>query len=338
MLKRALLMAGVPFLLCAGSAAAAPAAGPPPLPTASNGHTVQVFASGVTTPTSFAFGAGRVFEGDAGNPPKTPGGVYVLHDGRAQRLAESPPFVAGLVWHKGTLYVSSGKFGPGGTITWQILAWSGWKGQAFTKHRVFYTAPKDFPGFNGLAVGPDSRLYAGVSLPETGDHAPAKAPFQYDILTFGLAGKGPKVFASGIRQPWQIAFAHGSSSPFVTDLGQEADAKNPPDFLLHVHKGDNFGFPGCNWTVKKACRGFAKPFHLFAPHTDPGGIAIVGRTIYVSEFGMGGRPPQVVALPVKGGKARTLLSGFVAPVIGLGAHGQWLFVGSVDGNVYRVHL
>jgi hypothetical protein len=38
------------------------------------------------------------------------------------------------------------------------------------------------------------------------------------------------------------------------------------------------GFPRCNWTILKACRGFAKPFAFFARHTDPGGIAIVGRT------------------------------------------------------------
>ena len=39
------------------------AAGPPP-PAGANGAQVSLFASGVRTPTSFAFGAGTVFEGD----------------------------------------------------------------------------------------------------------------------------------------------------------------------------------------------------------------------------------------------------------------------------------
>ena len=45
-------------------------------------------------------------------------------------------------------------------------------------------------------------------------------------------GKDLKVFASGMRQPWQIAFAPGSTSPLVSDLGQDKGAKNPPDFVL----------------------------------------------------------------------------------------------------------
>jgi hypothetical protein len=219
---------------------------------------------------------------------------------------------------------------------------------------VLYTAPKDFPGFNGLAIGPDHRLYVGVSLGQ-GDHGPATAPYQYDILSFSLDGRGPKVFASGIRQPWQIAFAPGDTRPYVTDLGQEEGALNPPDFVLHVRKGDRYGFPQCNWTDPKACRGFAKPFAIFAPHTDVGGIAIAGHRLYLSEFGMGGKPAQVVVMGLdnrhgratdhrrhgehlRAGEPRTVLSGFAAPIIGLGTHHDWLYVGSLDGSVYRMHL
>ena len=48
-----------------------------------------------------------------------------------------------------------------------------------------------------------------------------------------------------------------SSSPFVSDLGQDSGAKNPPDFLLRVRRGQAYGFPQCNWTKAKACKGFA---------------------------------------------------------------------------------
>ena len=46
-------------------ASSATAAGPPP-PTGVGGAKVSLFASGVHTPTSFAFGGGTVFEGDGG--------------------------------------------------------------------------------------------------------------------------------------------------------------------------------------------------------------------------------------------------------------------------------
>ena len=77
-----------------------------------------------------------------------------------------------------------------------------------------------------------------TGLLNNNDHGPATlSPHLYDILSFNANGKGLKVFASGIRQPWQMAFPKGSSSPFVSDLGQDSGAKNPPDFILRVHEG-----------------------------------------------------------------------------------------------------
>src|SRR5271156_4965418 len=91
-------------------ATTAVAAGPPP-PTATNGHQVQLVASGLHTPTSFAFGGGNVFEGDGGveskNAPPN-GGVFLLKGGAGTLIPGSPEFVAGLAWQKGALYVSGG--------------------------------------------------------------------------------------------------------------------------------------------------------------------------------------------------------------------------------------
>jgi glucose/arabinose dehydrogenase len=322
-------------------ATSALAAGPPP-PTATNGHQVQQVAAGLHTPTSFAFGAGQVFEGDGGAESNGPpnGGVFVLKNGTGTKLPGSPQFVAGLAWHQNALYVS------GGTITatgpkWQLLKWSGWNGTTFTKQKAIYTAPKKFDGFNGLAFGADGRLYVGVDvgLTDNNDHGPATTPYVYDILSIQPTGQGLKVFATGIRQPWQFAFPAGSSSPFVSDLGQDSGAKNPPDFLLRVHKGDNFGFPACNWTSASACKGFAKPFQQFGPHTDLMGLAIMGKRIYATSFlGLGAKGPggEVVSMPLSGGALTPLLKGFVAPTVGLGAHGGWLYVGELTGQVFRV--
>ncbi len=326
--------AGASFgLLCSGASAAGP-----PLPTSTNGHPVQLVASGVNTPTSFAFGGGHVFEGDGGSESaKVPnGGVYVLKGGKATKLPGSPNFVAGLAWRKGTLYVSAGTVTAKGP-KFQLLAWSGWKGTTFKKHKVIYTASKKFSGFNGLAFGPDGRLYVGVSLASGNDHGPATTPYAYSILSIKTNGKGLKVFATGMRQPWQLAFPKGSSSPFVSNLGQDSGAKNPPDFLLRVHKGDDYGFPKCNWTKKRACRGFAKPFKLFPPHTDVMGVGIIGKQLYLSEFlGNAGKAGLVVTMPIKGGAPKTLVTGFVAPVVGLGVHNGWVYMGELTGQVFRV--
>jgi len=324
-------------------ATSAMAAGPPPPPTATNGHQVQQVAAGLHTPTSFAFGAGQVFEGDGGVESKTAppnGGVFVLKGGAGTLIPGSPQFVAGLAWHQGALYVSGGSLTAKGP-KWQLLKWSGWNGTTFTKQKAIYTAPKGFQGFNGLAFGADGRLYVGadVGLLNNNDHGPAKTPYVYDILSLKPTGKDLKVFATGIRQPWQMAFPKGSSSPFVSDLGQDSGAKNPPDFVLRVHQGDNFGFPSCNWTSASRCAGFTKPFQKFGPHTDIMGMVIMGNRLYMTSFlGVGAKGPggEVLSMPLSGGKPRPLLKGFVAPTVGLGAHGGWLYVGELTGQVFRV--
>jgi glucose/arabinose dehydrogenase len=303
-------------------------------------------AAGLHTPTSFAFGGGNVFEGDGGaggsNGPPTGGGVYVLKAGKGTLIPGSPQFVAGVAWHNGALYVSGGSFTGPTTTVWQIQKWSGWNGTTFRNQTAIYTAPNGFAGFNGIAFGANGRLYVGVDvgLTDGNDHGPATtSPFVYDILSIHPNGTGLKVVATGIRQPWQFAFPRGSSSPLVSALGQDKGAKNPPDFLLRVKQGDNYGFPSCNWTVAKRCKGFAKPFQKFGPHTDLMGVGIIGQRLYVTSFlGAKGAGPggEVFSLPLSGGPLKPVVKGFVAPVVGLGVRGGSLWVGELTGQVFRV--
>jgi glucose/arabinose dehydrogenase len=324
--------------VAAAFGAAAQAAGPPP-PTSTNGNAVELLASGLGTPTSFAFGSdGTLFESDFGGeaadgkpaPPR--GGVFVLKNGTARRLPHSPAHAMGVAWHNGTLYVSAIN---------SILAWSGWNGTSFSKRRVVYTGPKKFTGFNGIGFGANGRLYAGVALASNGDHGPPTTPFAYDFLSFNPKKKGGdlKVVATGIRQPWQMVFPAGSSSPYVSDLGQDEAAKNPRDFVLRIRRGQAYGFPGCNWTKPKNCRGFAKPFQMFAPHTDVMGLGLAGGRLYMSEFlGNQGKSGLVQSIPATGGKPTTLLTGFVAPIVGLAVHGGYVYVGELTGQAFRVKL
>lgn len=324
--------------------AAAQAAGPPPPPKAAGGKTVTLVAAGggIATPTSFAFGKGQVFEGDGGpesnGPPK--GGVFLLKNGTGVKLDGSPAFVSGLAWYKGALYVAGGTPTSKTAATFTIQKWSGWNGTTFASQKPIYTAPKKFQGFNGIAFGPDGRLYVGVDLGllNGNDHGPANlSPDLYKILSMKANGTGVKVFASGIRQPWQMVFAPGSKNPLVSDLGQNGDAKNPPDFVLQVHEGDNFGFPTCNGTVAAKCKGFAKPFKVFPPHTDIMGMVIIGKTLYMTSFlGTTGKAGEVFSMPLKGGKLKPVLTGFVAPTVGLGGNAGTLYVGELTGQVFSV--
>ena len=175
------------------------------------------------------------------------------------------------------------------------------------------------------------------------DHGPANtSPFVYEVLsiTSSRTARASRCSPRGSASRGDCAFPAGSSSPFVSDLGQDwPKTVNPPDFVLRLHQGDNFGFPSCNWTVASKCTGFTKPFAQFAPHTDIMGLAIIGKRLYMTSFtGVGGKGPggEVLSMPLSGGTAKPVVKGFVAPTVGLGTHGGSLYVGELTGQVFKV--
>ena len=344
-MRKGIVLGAATALVVAAAGAVAEAAAPPP-PKTFGGATAAPYATGLRNPTSFAWGDGAMFAGDSGNSNKVPnGGVYVIRGGKATEIPSSVLFVGGMRFHKGVLYISAGvltKTGP----SFQILAWSGWNGTTFTKQSVVYTAPKGFQGFNGLTFGPDGRIYVGVDLGllDNNDHGPASlSPYLYDILSMRANGTGLKVFAKGIRQPWQMVFAPGSRSLFVSDLGQDGPKsyKHPNDFVLKVNQGQNYGFPVCPATPSR-CQGFAKPFKTFAPHTDIMGLAIISKTLYMGSFlgpdASGGG--ALYSMSVSGGKVSPVVAGFPMATDALAAHDGYLYVGGSTqkgaGLIYRV--
>jgi hypothetical protein len=115
----------------------------------------------------------------------------------------------------------------------------------------------------------------------------------------------------------------------------------PLDAIMRVKQGDNFGFPKCVLGTPGTCTGFAKPFQTFSPHTDIMGLGIIGQTLYMSSFlsttgkGPGG---EVLSMPVGGGTPTPVMTGFVAPVVGLGVSGGFVYVGELTGQVFRLKV
>ena len=303
--------------------AAAQAQGPPP-PTAANGNAVQTVAAAgsVQSPVAFAFGAGKVFVASGGNEENgSGGGIYVAGAGTATLVPNSPKLVFGLVWHKGTLYVSGDQ---------KLYAYSGWNGTRFAKRKLIFKGPKHFSGFGGLNFH-DGRIYAGVAISNFKyDSRKSPQPYAQSVVTLKPNGKDIRVIAHGLREPWQMTFVKGIDDPFVSVLGQ--DNINPPDYIIRAREGQNYGFPKCNWTAPKACKPFAKPYLLLAPHSSPMGIGSIGKRIYVALFGK----MEVDTFKVGGGQPKPFLSGFAAPVVGVGIHKGWIYGSDLTGAVYRV--
>jgi Glucose / Sorbosone dehydrogenase len=344
----AALVAGCAVVM--GAVAAAGTAAGSPVPRTYGGAKASVYATtGLLNVTSFAWDGSTMFAGSSGNSQKVPnGGVYVIRNGTGTEIPGGPIFVGGMAFHGGALYLSGAFVGAAGP-SWQIAKWSGWNGATFASRKTIYTAPATFQGFNGVAFGPDGRLYVGVDtgLLNGNDHGPASlSPYLYDILSMTASGKDVKVFSSGIRQPWQLAFAPGSTTPFVSDLGQDSAAKNPPDFVLEVKQGENYGFPACNWTAatKKACQKYAKPFLTFSPHFDPMGLAVIGTTLYIESWtGLHAKGEGAVyETSLRGGKVKPVVTGLPFAADALAAHDGYLYAGGATeesagpGMIYQV--
>jgi glucose/arabinose dehydrogenase len=305
------------------------AAGPPPPPKATDGHLVTVVARGVPTPTAFAFNGSTVFVAGYGDEehPKVHGGVYVIRGGKAVKLQGSPAHVVGLAEASGTLYLSNGT---------EILAWSDWNGTRFAKSRVVAKAPKPST-FNGIAYGPDGKIYAGISLGDArnADYTAGTEPDANDVVAIAPSNGKTSIVAKGLRQPWQPAFVPGHKGPLVSDLGQEnLGKKRPPDYIVEAAAGSDFGFPFCP-AKASTCTKYTTPFAQFPAHASPMGLASSGTKLYVALFGGTGHGPEVVAMPTGGGSFTPFLTGFAAPVVALGTHAGAVYCGDLTGAIYR---
>jgi glucose/arabinose dehydrogenase len=316
--------------LLATSASALAGQGPPPLPKAANGATVERLATGLATPTAFAFADdGTVFAGigpaEEGHPPS---GVFTVANGQATKVPGTPSAVFGLVWHNDRLFVSAGD---------RIISYRGWNGTRFAGRRIVRRANSQLVGFNGLAFGPDGRLYTGIGLNPKYDHTRNPARYANTVVSMRATGANLRIVARGLRQPFQLAFPEGATSPYVTDLGQDGTRRIPLDQIVVATRGSNFGFPTCVRFTANQCGRFDKPLVNLPRHASPMGISAIGQTLYVALFqGLEPETPVVVSLPVAGGTPTPFLTGFVAPVVGLNTNGGYIYVGDLTGSLYRV--
>jgi glucose/arabinose dehydrogenase len=297
-----------------------------------NGAPVRVLGHGVPTPTAIAVGEGAVFVGAAGSTEgtKRPGGVFVLVDGQAKLLAHSPAIVYGLAFHQDSLYVAAGP---------EIIKWSAWNGSGFAARKILFRGPKGFDGFNGLAFGPDGRIYAGVTLNDRDDHLRSTAAYGQSVVSLKADGSGLRVLAKGLREPFQLTFVGRRPDPYVSVLGQDnLGTSEPPDYIVQARPGQNYGFPACNWSKLTACTRYAKPLVLLPAHASPMGIGAIGDTLYVALFGGTGHGPEVASVPAAGGAVKPLLTGFAAPPVALGVDAGTVYAGDLSGTIYSVNI
>ncbi|MEX0787002.1 MAG: PQQ-dependent sugar dehydrogenase [Dehalococcoidia bacterium] len=99
---------------------------------------------------------------------------------------------------------------------------------------------------NGIAFGPDGRLYItnGSTCDDTASDCPASGErdeLSATILVANADGSGLQVYATGLRNPYDLAFTSGGVL-WATDNGSDTLCETPDELNLIID-GDDYGWP-----------------------------------------------------------------------------------------------
>ena len=320
------------ILACAGAALALTACGgtgstgPVPIGlglSGPRGWHATVYARGLTHVSALAYdGQGRLWATTSGARTHGSDGIYVVSRAGAAPLKVVGGITAplGLVWVGDRLIVSS---------LGRVTAFSGFDGARFRQRTVILSGPVAGGENNNLVRAPNGRLLMGISA--TCDHCVPKDKWSASIVSFNADGSGLKVFASGIRAAYGLAYLRGTSRLFASmnqrdDLGD----KTPGDWLSEVQAGQNWGFPSCYGQ----CSSQPEPVGVLDPHAAAGGVAFINRSsAVVAEWQLG----KVQRVELSSGKVSVFLTGLENPLPVITTRTGALLVGDWGtGRVYEL--
>jgi glucose/arabinose dehydrogenase len=250
---------------------------------------VPEFASGAFAgPTAIAFdGRGRLFVATFS------GKILILldsdDDGRVDQIktfATGIPIPLGLAFRaNGDLFVSSNvNAGPG-----RIIRLRDTDGDDVADQQTIILDNLPSNGdhqTDRIRFGPDGMLYIGQgSATDNGTAAPgrpAEGPLNGTILRIDVDNPQVNIFATGLRQPFALAFHPDQGALFSVDVGQGEfcnfcpDDPAPPEEINWVVAGGNYGFPLCDGTPTAGnanCSGVRAPLLQYPAHITPTALA-----------------------------------------------------------------
>ena len=232
-------------------------------------------------PTGFAFDdQGRMYV------TSQDGNVYILQDEDQDRRADSRRtfatgyyFPLGVAIHAptGEVYVSYQ-----GAIT--ILKDTNGDGRS-DEERIFVNdLPFDRHQNDNLEFGPDGWLYVGVG--SACDACDDSDPRSATILRFNVETGESEIFATGMRNPFDIAFHPETGDLFATDNGRDdLGLEGPLEELNHIVQGSDYGYPNCwNEQDQPGCGNTIPPIAFFESHSSANGVDIYNGEGFPSEY------------------------------------------------------
>jgi glucose/arabinose dehydrogenase len=232
-------------------------------------------------PTAFAFDdRGRMFV------TSQDGNVYILHDqdqdGRAESratFATGYNFPLGVAIHppSGDVYVSYQ-----GTII--ILRDFNGDERADQQNIFVENLSTGEHQNDNLKFGPDGHLYVGLG--STCNACDDSDPRSAAILRFDVTTGASEVFATGMRNPYDLAFQPGSGELFATDNGRDDLGLDAPyEELNHVVQGGEYGYPDCwNDQDSAGCENTIRAVAFFEAHSSADGLDFYDGDTFPAEY------------------------------------------------------
>jgi glucose/arabinose dehydrogenase len=304
------------------------------------GLRATVYATGMPLMSAFAFDAGgRLWVTTSGANTHGSDAVYVVERAGARpvKVVTKIRGPLGLVWSRGTLYVS--------TLD-GVTAFGTLHGTRFGTRKTILRGPVPGAENNNIVQAPGGRLLMDISSPC--DHCVPASKRAAAIVSFKTDGSDLRVYASRIRAGFGLTFYPGTSELFAS-MNQRDDlgTRTPGDWLGLVREGQSWGFPACYGQGGAACAGVPEPVAVLDKHAAAGGVAILthelaGRfadSALVTEWQLG--KVQRVTLTRNGathrGTVRPFLTGIDNPLPVIATAGGAVLVGDwKSGKIYRI--
>jgi glucose/arabinose dehydrogenase len=244
------------------------------------GFSIIKFAD-VYRPTAFAFDEqGNMYVTSVDSK------IYRLSDSDGDGRAESQiVFAAGYYLPLGiTVQLSTGDVyvSHQGGIT--VLSDTDGDSKADAKRILADTLPTDLHQNDNLKFGPDGWLYMGLG--STCDACTEYDPRSATILRFNVETGESEIYATGLRNPYDIAFHPITGDLFATDNGRDDLGMDAPfEELNHIIQGGNYGFPNC-WNVQDqpGCENTIPPVAFFESHSSANGLDFYSGARFPAEF------------------------------------------------------